>query len=102
MNAGAYWGWIGGIAGAVIGVAGGIIGTYFSIKNTNGPRERAFMVKSAVVCWLAIVVFLGLLFVLPNPYRWLMWIPYSILLPLGIFYGNRRQQAIREEESQNS
>jgi hypothetical protein len=29
-----------------------------------------------------------------------MWIPYSILLPLGIIYGNRKQQAIRQEESQ--
>jgi len=33
-------GLIGGIIGGIIGVAGGIIGTYFSIKNTNGPKER--------------------------------------------------------------
>src|SRR5688572_4268413 len=33
----------GGIAGAVIGVMGGLIGTYFSIKNANGPEERAFV-----------------------------------------------------------
>ena len=97
MNAG----WIGGIVGGVIGLIGGIIGTYFSIKNTNGPRERAFMVKAVIVCWIAIVLFLGLLFVLPTPYRYFVWIPYSILLPLGIRFGNRRQQQIRQEESQN-
>ena len=92
-------GWIGGITGGVIGVAGGIFGTYCSIKNTSGSRERAFMIKAAVICWVAIIVFLGLLFALPNPYRWFMWIPYGILLPLGITYGNRRQNAVRQEEA---
>ncbi|MBN1816277.1 MAG: hypothetical protein JW828_02890 [Sedimentisphaerales bacterium] len=101
MTTGELAGWIGGIAGVVIGFAGGIIGTYFGIRNTNGPRERSFMVKAAVVCWVAILGFLALLLALPNPYRWFTWIPYSILLPLGILYGNRRQQAIRQQESQN-
>jgi uncharacterized membrane protein YfcA len=99
MNTAAMWGWIGGIAGGVVGLAGGLVGTYFSIKNTHGPRERSFMVKSATVCWIAVLTFLGLLLFLPPPYRWLTWIPYSILLPLGITFGNRRQQAIRQEES---
>jgi len=40
-----------------------------------------------------------LMFVLPNPYRYLLWIPYAILLPLGIVYANRTQQRIRKEES---
>ncbi len=95
------WGWIGGIVGVLLGLAGGIVGTYFGIRNTNGPRERSFMIKSAVVCWGAILVFLVLVLALPGPYRWFMWLPYSILLPLGIVYGNRRQQAIRQEESQH-
>lgn len=101
MNTGVMWGWIGGITGGIIGLAGGVVGTYFSIKNTNGPRERTFMIKSAVVCWIGIIVFLGLFLGLPNPYRWFMGIPYSIVLPLGIIYGNRTQQKIRQEESQN-
>ena len=102
MNIAAMWGWIGGIAGGVLGLAGGIVGTYFSIKNTKGSRERVFMIKSAVVCWVAIIIFLALLLALPNPYRWFLWIPYGILLPLGITFGNRQQQAIRQEESQNN
>ncbi|MGI6087442.1 MAG: hypothetical protein ACOYCD_05770 [Kiritimatiellia bacterium] len=101
MNTGVMWGWIGGISGCFIGLAVGVVGTYFSIKNTNGARERSFMIKSAVVWWIAILLFLGLLFAIPNPYRWFMWIPYSILFPLGIIYSNRRQQAIRQQEAQN-
>jgi hypothetical protein len=101
MSTGALWGWIGGIAGGVLGFAGGVVGTYFGIKNTNGPRERSFVIGSAIVCWIAILLFLGLLLALPNPYRWFLWIPYSILLPLGICYGNRQQQAIRQQESRS-
>jgi uncharacterized membrane protein YfcA len=95
-------GLIGGIVGSVLGIAGGIFGTYCSIKNTKSPRERSFMIKSSVVCWGGILVFLALLFALPNPYIWFMWIPYTILLSIGIIYGNRTQQRIRREESQNN
>ncbi|MGA9117647.1 MAG: hypothetical protein WB626_12820 [Bacteroidota bacterium] len=101
MTPGEMWGWIGGIAGGVIGLAGGVVGTYFSIRNTNGPRERSFMIRSAVAGWAAALIFLVLLLTMPDPYRWFLWIPYGILLPLGIIYGNRRQQAIRREESPN-
>lgn len=94
-------GLIGGIVGGVLGLIGGSIGTYFSIKNTRGPRERAFMIKCSVVCWIAISLFLGLMFTLPAPYRHFLWIPYAILLPLGIAVGNRKQSKIQKIESQN-
>jgi len=94
-------GTIGVIIGGLGGLAGGIIGTYCSIKNTNSPRERAFMIKVSVIGWIAILVFVGLMFALPNPYRYYLWIPYGILLPLTIITGNRKQQRIRQEESQN-
>jgi len=92
---------IGGIIGGICGLAGGIIGTYYSIKNTNSPRERAFMIKASGIGWIAILVFLGLMSSLPNTYRYFLWIPYGILLPLAIITGNRKQQKIRQEESQN-
>ena len=91
-------GLIGAILGGALGVAGGVIGTYFSIKNTKGPMERAFMVKASVVTWAAVVVFVGLMFLLPSPYRYLLWIPYGILLPLGILKMNKRLAEIRNAE----
>jgi len=33
---------------------GAAIGTYFSIKNTSGPRERAFMIASPFFTWIAV------------------------------------------------
>lgn len=91
-------GTVGGIIGGTMGLAGGAIGTYASIKNTAGPKERRFIVRVAVVGWILITLFLILLWVLPNPYRWLIWIPYGLALPLAIVALNRKQQAIRSEE----
>lgn len=84
-------GLIGGIIGSIIGLAGGLIGTYFSIKNTNRPEEKAFMIKMAIYMWIAILVFFSFLFLLPMPYNFLVWIPYGILLSLSIWYINKKQ-----------
>jgi FtsH-binding integral membrane protein len=92
-------GLIGGIIGGTIGIIGGAIGAYASIKNTNGPLERAFMVKASIVAWIGIIIFLVLLLALPKPYSYLMWGVYGVLLPLGIITGNRKQTEIRERES---
>jgi len=91
-------GLIGGIIGSAIGVLGGLIGTYCSIHNTNGPKERTFMIKCSVFFWIGIIVFLALLFLLPHPYRWLLWIPYCIALPVTIIKCNKIQAQIRSEE----
>ena len=72
---------IGGIIGGIIDVAGGIIGTYFSIKNTNGPRERAFMIKVSTVFWIVGIIFIALLLLLQSPYKWLLWLLYGIFCP---------------------
>jgi hypothetical protein len=90
---------VGGIVGGVIGVLGGLVGTYFSIKNTAGPRERRFMIQAAAVAWLAVTAFLIGLLMLPRPFNLLLWIPYGIALPLGILWSNRRQRTIRAEEA---
>lgn len=99
MTTGTGAAWVGGIAGGLIGLAGAVFGTYLSVRNTHGPRERAFMIRAVAVIWVGGLAFLGLLLGLPDPYRWFAWLPYSVLLPLGIVYGNRRHQAIRQAES---
>jgi hypothetical protein len=81
------------------GLVGGIIGTRASIKNTSGPRERTFIIKASVIGWTAGGVFIALLLLLPSPWRFLIWVPYSIILPLGIIKGNRAIQKIRQEEA---
>lgn len=92
-------GLIGGIAGCVLGAVGGLIGTWATIRNTDGPRERAFTIKASIIGWIGCITFLVLLLVLPTPWRYALWIPYGILLPLGIITWNRKQQQIRTAEA---
>ena len=92
-------GLMGGIAGSILGLAGGAIGTYFSIKRTNTPRERAFVIRCAMVTWIFLVLFLVGLFLLPVSWKWMIWLPYAIFLPVGIRFMNRRQMQIQAEEA---
>ena len=94
--------WIESVLGGLIGLAGGIVGTYFSIKNTNSPRERSFMIKGAIACFIGVCIFLSLLFLLPKSYRGFIWVPYIILLTLGIVYGNKTHQKIKDKESKKN
>lgn len=96
MNAGL----IGGIAGSIIGIAGGVIGTYFSIKNTDGPKERAFIIKASAVFWAIGIIFVTFIFVIESPYKWFIWLPYGVIFPTIIRVLNRRLSQIRQEESQ--
>ena len=92
---------LGGTIGGVIGVLGGVVGTYFSIKNTKGPLEKAFMIRASILMWVALALFLVSMFVLPHPQRLWLWVPYGVLLPLGIIRVNKRLAEIRAEESKN-
>ena len=92
-------GLIGGIGGGVVGFLGGAIGTYFSIKNTAGPRERAFVIRAAVLCWIFVIAFLAALWWTPMPYQVLWWGLYAISLGPAIRSWNRRQDQIRREEA---
>jgi hypothetical protein len=80
---------IGAFGGSAFGIMGGLIGTYCSIWNTNGPREQSFVVRSAIWCWLAIMVFVVALWLTPMSYAALLWLPYVVLLPVGIRVWNR-------------
>ncbi|MEX0727585.1 MAG: hypothetical protein WD065_15015 [Planctomycetaceae bacterium] len=91
--------WIGAIGGSLIGILGGVFGTYCSIRNTQGPRERAFMIKAAICCWILVTAFLAGLFLIPKPYNLLLWVVYPILLTAGIMWCNKNQDRIRMEEA---
>jgi hypothetical protein len=92
-------GLLGAALGSVVGLLGGAVGTYFSVRNTRGPRERAFVVKAAVLCWALVIAFLAAMLLLPSPQRFFLWVPYGVLLPLGIRAWNRTQARIRKEEA---
>lgn len=102
MTVGQWIGVIGAVSGVLIGLGGGIVGTLNSLRHANGPREKQFLIRASIVCWLSITIFIALLVFLPTPARMILWIPYALLLTQGINYWNRTQQKIRDEESQTS
>jgi hypothetical protein len=94
-----WWIWVAPFLGSLIGIAGGLVGTYFSIRNTRGPRERAFMIRAAILCWLLVTAFLAAYFLIPTWHRHLVVPLYGVLLVLGIRWCNRSQARIRQEEA---
>ena len=91
-------GLIGGIVGITVGLIGAVVGTRASVRATKGPEERRFIVRASIVMWIAVLIFLGVLFLLPSPIRYFAWVPYLLGLPFGLRYMNKRQQEIRERE----
>lgn len=61
-------GLIGAIVGSFIGVMGGAIGVYVSLKNASRPRERALMIRFAGTTALWLLILVGWLFLMPNPW----------------------------------
>ncbi len=101
MNPGLI-GLIGGIIGGIIGLAGGLLGTYFSIKNTNSPRERTFVIKASVVCWILVLAFVFGMCLIPGLYKLFLIPVYFVCLVAGILLWNKKQAQIRLEESKKN
>ena len=90
----------GGIAGGIIGVMGGVIGTYFSIRNTKRPKERALAIRLAALCWIWLSALTAWLFLMPRP-----WNQAAILLNLPLLLSIPRMnrwlaRARAEDESE--
>lgn len=87
------------ILGGAMGLLGGVVGAYLAIRNTRGPRERAFVVKASMICSVPVAAFVAAMLFIPTWHKHLLWIPYAALLVWGIRIWNKRQFGIRNEES---
>lgn len=87
---------IGGIIGSVLGILGGLVGTYFSIRNTNSPRERRFVIRAAILVCFALGLTALAVFYLPT-LRALAWVPICVMVVVGVPLWNRRQEMIRRK-----
>ena len=93
-----YWlGWGGAILGSSIGIGGGVLGTWASIRFTQTPAERAFMVLCAIGSWIAVLAFVAAMIFVPAPDRWFLWIPYLVVMLVAIPWMNRVQARVRAE-----
>ena len=85
-----------GLIGSVIGVLGGIVGTYLGIKRVANDVQRKFMIRCAVFVWIFVLAFVALLIFLPAPWKYIIFVPYGIGLPIAIIWGNKRLAQLNE------
>ena len=89
-------GLIWGIAGGAIWILGGIVGTYFGITRVATDAQRKFMIRCSVFGWIFILAFVALAIFLPAPWKYIMWVPYGIGLPIAIIWCNKRLAQLNE------
>ena len=93
------WVWGGSIGGALIGLLGGAFGTWNSLRHTKPGREREFMRRVSFLAWGFVLVFLLGLFLIPHPWSLILWVPYVLVLVLGIQRINQMHARIRAEDA---
>ena len=97
--------------GPIIGLLGGIFGTARSIRATETPRERRFIIRLSIIVWIYVGSAMAVLFAmmhLGHKFHWSLkanliaqcgfWLVYSLALVWMVLKWNRRHQALRREE----
>ena len=80
----------------------GFVGTFHSVKNTKGPRERAFATQSNLVAWVAIALFFSTIYFLPDPYNILIVVGYFLVFPFVVYRVCSRRLLIRRMEEMHA
>lgn len=93
-----HLGMAGGIEGAVLGMISAVR-MYLGIRNTDGPRERAFVITAAIRSIIVVILFLGLMSILPVVYQWVVCVLCAAVFAFGIYVWSQAQKRIRAEES---
>ncbi len=100
----AFW------VGPIVGLLGGAFGTWASIRSTEHPRERRFVVRMAVQVWVFVIASMALLFGLiaaQQRYHWSgrtgvvaqagFWLVYGALLVTFVVVRSHQHARLRKE-----
>ncbi len=90
--------WVGPVLGMTAGLLGGGIGTWMTIRRAAGPRQRKEAIRFSVLIWALVAALLVGLALLSGPWRHVLWLPYGLILPAVILWGNQRFQAARRAD----
>jgi RNA polymerase sigma factor (sigma-70 family) len=94
----------GAILGPIFGLLGGLLGAWCSIRNTNSPRERRFVIRMTILVWLLLFALVGLPMtlalagVISRAAFWSWATAFFVLLLPLILWGNAHQKRIQVEE----
>ena len=80
----------------------GAVGTRQSARNTKGPRERVFAMRSNSLAWIAIAVFFLVIYFLPEPYNYTVVVLYFAAFPFIVYRVCSRRLKIRRLEAMHA
>lgn len=90
-----------GLSLLAVAIAGGGWASWANIRSARGPKERGFVVRICILSWLLILSMLGLMYILPSPYRYAAMFFYFIGLPVLIYRWSKTHQLIRLLEARD-
>lgn len=77
----------------------GVVAIYTSIKNTKGPKERAFVrVNCLSALFTLVIAFTLMYYLIDSPWRYVVLLIYFIHLPVAIYRATTKRQLIRRME----
>ncbi len=91
-----------GLTLVAVALIGGGWASWANIQQTKGPRERRFVVRICVSAWLLILSMLGLMYILPPPYRYVVMLFYFFGVPFLIYRWSKTHQLIRLMEARDA
>lgn len=87
-----------GLLLTAVALLGGAIASYYNIRNSRGPKERAFVTKACVIAWAVILSMLVAVYLLPAPWRYAAAAGYFIVCPILVYKWATTHQLIRMVE----
>jgi Ca2+/Na+ antiporter len=91
-----------GISFSVLILLIGVVGTFQSVKNTKGPRERAFAAQSNLLAWMAVAILFVTMYFVPEPYNYLVVVLYFAAFPFIVYRVCSRRLLIRRLEKMHA
>jgi hypothetical protein len=83
----------------LLGVMANVLVFRLAVKNAKGPREKAFVLRSLVLCGLVSIAFLSGVSLIPGWYKHLLWVPFMVISFFLNRWYKRVVSRIRREES---
>lgn len=89
---------IAAVVGCTFVVVGGAVGLWRSLRQARSTAERRYLLAWSAGCFAGIGALLAALAFLSDPYRWLVFVPYTLALGWAIRRSGSDLMRIRASE----
>ena len=79
----------------LLAVGVGLLASFHNVRNSKGPKEKAYVLRVCVIFWVLILSLLALVYYLPAPYRYIATFAYFVACPVFVYKTSKTHQLIR-------